>query len=233
MAAFCTNCGTALRSTTGFCASCGAPIVAEPVAAPVQAAPVMAPVQAMPVAAPVQAAPPPVAYYPAMQPAKSPSALKIVLIVIATVIGLGVLGFGALVFIGWRAAKSINVTNNGNGVTAPAPATSPATTGTAPALTAQDLGVPLYPGATLDPSGSSTIANGTTKVVQATYWTTDPVSSVTSFYQSKLGSGLNVMGLGGETIMNYGSGGNTVTMMVDSENGKTKMNVIHTFTPGQ
>ena len=75
--------------------------------------------------------------------------------------------------------------------------------------------------------------SGTSKVVQAAYWTSDPVSSVTAFYQSKLGSGLNVMGLGGETIMNYGSGNNTVTMMVDSESGKTKVNVIHTFTPSQ
>jgi hypothetical protein len=115
-------------------------------------------------------------------------------------------------------------------VTATAPGVGTVTNGTAPALTAQDLGVPLYPGATFDDSASATVVNGTTKAVQATYWTTDPVSSVTAFYQSKLGSGLTVMGLGDETILDYGGGNNTVTIMIDSESGKTKMNVIHTLT---
>jgi hypothetical protein len=41
------------------------------------------------------------------------------------------------------------------------------------------------------------------------------------------------MGLGDETIMNYGGGNNAVTLMVDSENGKTKINVIHSVTKGQ
>jgi tRNA1(Val) A37 N6-methylase TrmN6 len=56
---------------------------------------------------------------------------------------------------------------------------------------------------------------------------------VTAFYQGKLGNALSVMSLGDETILNYGSGNNTVTMMVDSENGKTKINAIHTVTQGQ
>jgi hypothetical protein len=177
--------------------------------------------------------------YPAMPPPKSASTLKIILIVIATVVGLGVLGLGALVFIGWRAQKAVTVSTNGSSAPVSAPGSTPATTGAAPAattgtaLTEQDLGVPLYPGAVMDSSESSTVVNGKTKVVQAMYLTTDPVSSVTSFYQTKLGSGLNVMGLEGETIMNYGSGNNTVTMMVDSENGKTKINVIHTVIQGQ
>lgn len=237
MAMFCTNCGASLPATTGFCPSCGTPI----------GAPVQMPQQGS-TAVPVQAPPPPPAYVQA-PPSPSPSAyvqvgaypaaspksgaLRVVLIVVATVVGLGVLGFGALVFIGWRAAKSITTTNNGTGATTTVPGVGTVTTGTAAKVTDQDLGVPLYPGASMDASASSTIAKGTTKVVQATYWTTDPVSSVTSFYQAKLGSGLNVMALGDETIMSYGGGNNTVTLMVDSESGKTKMNVIHTVTQGQ
>jgi hypothetical protein len=168
-------------------------------------------------------------------PKSSSSALKIILIVIAVVVGLGVLGFGALLFIGWRVSKSatVNGNANGNGVSVSVPGGGSITAGTPSTLTEQDLGVPLYPGASLDTAGSATIVRGTTKVVQATYWTTDPVSSVTSFYQGKLGSGLNVMGLGSETIMNYGSGNNTVAIMVDADSGKTKINVIHSFTPGQ
>ena len=224
MAMFCTHCGTALPSAAGFCPSCGA-VIGTPVAA--QPAPAPNPIQVPPL--------PPAAYgqvgaYPVLPPKKSGGALKVVLIVIAVVVGLGVLGFGALVLIGLHAAKTVNATNGGTGVTATVPGVGTVTTGTAPALTAQDLGVPLYPGATFDASASATVVNGTTKAVQATYWTTDPVSAVTAFYQSKLGSGLTVMGLGDETILDYGGGNNTVTIMMDSESGKTKMNVIHSIT---
>jgi hypothetical protein len=176
---------------------------------------------------------PPVAAYPVAVQPKGPSVLKVVFIVIAVIVGIGILGIGALAFIGYRAEKAIQVTNNGKSVSTTVPGIGTVTTGAASTLTEQDLGIPLYPGATMDPSASSTVVNGKTKVVQATYWTTDPVSSVTSFYQGKLGSGLNVMGLGDETIMSYGSGNNTVTMMLDSESGKTKMNVIHTSTATQ
>jgi hypothetical protein len=106
-------------------------------------------------------------------------------------------------------------------------------TGTSATVTAQDIGVPLYPGATQDTDSSQTTASNTTRVAQATFWTGDPVSSVTAFYQGKLGDSLTVMGLGDETIMNYGGGNNAVTLMVDSENGKTKINVIHSVTKGQ
>jgi len=189
-----------------------------------------------------QVAPPPVGYYAVAPPAKSSGgALKVILIIVAVVVGLGILGVGALAFIGYRAAKTITtaagngitVNNGNNGSTVTVPGLGTVTTGTSAGVSAQDLGVPLYPGATQDSTASSTVTNGTTHVVQATFWTTDPVSSVTAFYQSKLGNSLNVMGLGDETIMNYGSGSNTVTMMVDSENGKTKINAIHTVTQSQ
>jgi hypothetical protein len=228
MAGFCTKCGAPLASTSGYCTSCGAPIVAA--AAPAQPVPPV--IQ--------QVAPLPVGYTVA-PPAKSGGALKIVLIVVAVVVGLGILGVGTLAFIGWRAAKAITtaagqgitVSNGNNGSTVTVPGVGSVTTGTSAGVTAQDLGVPLYPGATQDPSSSSTLAKGTTRVVQAMFWTNDPVSSVTAFYQGKLGNALSVMSLGDETIMNYGSGNNTVTMMVDSENGKTKINAIHTVTQGQ
>jgi hypothetical protein len=144
---------------------------------------------------------------------------------------------GTLAYIGWRVSKAatagITINSSGNGATVTVPGVGTVATGTSATVTAQDIGVPLYPGATQDTDSSQTTASNTTRVVQATFWTGDPVSSVTAFYQGKLGDSLTVMGLGDETIMNYGGGNNAVTMMVNSENGKTKINVIHSVTKGQ
>jgi hypothetical protein len=212
--AVCTKCGAPLTSATGSCNSCGTPIATG---AP-------------------QAAPPPPGY-PVAPTRSSGGALKIVLIVVAVVVGIGILGVGTLAYIGWRVSKAatagITINSSGNGATVTVPGVGTVATGTSATVTAQDIGVPLYPGATQDTDSSQTTASNTTRVVQATFWTGDPVSSVTAFYQGKLGDSLTVMGLGDETIMNYGGGNNAVTMMVNSENGKTKINVIHSVTKGQ
>jgi len=219
MAGFCAKCGAPLTSATGCCASCGAPIAA--------------------VAAPAQQTAPPPASYPVAPAKSSGGAVKIILIVVAVIVGLGILGLGSLAYIGWRVSKAVTanggvkVTSSGTGSTVTVPGVGTVTSGTSATVTAQDIGVPLYPGATQDTGSSSTTANGTTRVVQAMFWTSDPVSSVTAFYQGKLGSSLTSMSLGSETIMNYGGGNNAVTIMVDTENGKTKINVIHTVTQGQ
>src|ERR1700685_1750234 len=102
MAGFCTKCGAPLASSTGFCTSCGAPVGAgmvTPPAAPPAAAP-------MPQAVPPNAYAQPVAAYPPAQ-ASSGGALKIILIVIAVVVGLGVLGAGGFAFFAWRVAHAI------------------------------------------------------------------------------------------------------------------------------
>jgi hypothetical protein len=154
--------------------------------------------------------------------------MKIVLTLVAVVVG----GFLLLMAIGFYVQRNQSATAP-PGQAAPATTTgggnapgAPTTTA-APGAPGPNIGVAVYPGATLDPSASQTVVNGTTTVVQATYWTNDPVSSVTAFYQANAGA---VMSLGSETILNFGGGKDAVTMMVDSENGRTKMTVIHTMT---
>jgi cytoskeletal protein RodZ len=225
MDSFCTKCGAPLPAGAEFCPSCGTPLVAQ--AATSQSPP--PPAYSAPVA--------PGAIYPSTAPLpvkkKKSLAMKIVLSLVAVVVG----GFLLLVLIGYFVQRKQNA-----GSATPGGQAAPATTGTAPTTPSApttatvpsvpnaptpNIGVTLYPGATLDPSASQTVVNGTTTVVQATYWTSDPVTSVTSFYQA---SAVDVMALGTETILNFGSGNNRVTMMVDADSGKTKMNVIHTIT---
>src|ERR1039458_156019 len=96
MAGICAKCGAALASTSGSCTSCGAPVAA----------------------APTQPIPPSVeraAVYGAAQPAKrSGGALRVTLIIVAIVFGIGILTAGALGFRAWRASKSIGANNKSN-----------------------------------------------------------------------------------------------------------------------
>jgi len=216
MADICLKCGAEMHPGADVCSVCGTPVglvgAVASVSEPVHAGHVP---------------PPPVAK-------KSHLVLKIVL----SVVGVVVLGFVGLIILGnhiiqtqkQAAAQAAPAASS----SAPAPASGSASAATgAVTLTAKDLGLPLYPGATVDPGSTMITSSATTHVVNATFWTADPVSSVTQYYQNQLGSKVDVMGLGTETILSVGGGRNTVAMMIDSENGKTKMVVIHTTTTGK
>ena len=95
MASFCPKCGSAVPAGAGYCASCGTSIAStsapgEPVPAagyaPVNTQPGVAAGQYMPVAAPAPNTGP--------VPAKSGGGLKVVLIIVAIVAGIGAIAVG-------------------------------------------------------------------------------------------------------------------------------------------
>src|SRR5271167_4783822 len=104
--AFCNSCGATLTPGTRFCNKCGAPQLAS---APAIAAPGVTP--AAPAPGPI---PPPVA-------TGGSSALKIILIVIAAFVVIGVLVVGAFSFFVYRVAKSAHVSQQGDHVKAETP----------------------------------------------------------------------------------------------------------------
>ena len=108
-----------------------------------------------------------------------------------------------------------------------APAPKPAPVG----VTDVGLGVPDYPGATEEDT-PQTVDTASARFVQGTFYTADPDFAVVAFYRGKLGKEVSVMALGEQTILNAGSGNNTVTMMMVPEIGKTKVTVIHTLRKG-
>ena len=123
MASFCSKCGAELSPDAQSCAACGTPVaVAVPVAVPV---------------AVVQ---------PVAVPAKSgTSALKIILIVIAVFVGLGLIAAGAFGYFVWRVAHAVHVAESGGKVTIPSIGGISAST--SETFTASDLGTDIYPGA--------------------------------------------------------------------------------------
>lgn len=227
MAAFCTKCGAPLSSSTGFCSSCGTSIApataAIPPVGPVQAAP--------PVAAYGQQAVPPVAGYPmAPPPQSSNSALKIVLIVVAVVVGLGILGAGAMGFMAWHVAKTMKVDSSGQGVTMTVPGGGTISAGDSVASDV-DLGVPAYPGA-LREKGGVNMDTASASMVMAHFATNDSISQVTDFYKGKMGETTVAVTSGDGTVLNSGSDADKVMVTIGPGNGddagKTTIVIMHT-----
>jgi hypothetical protein len=228
MATFCTKCGASLTSDTGFCPSCGAPIGTQAMTSQPESAS----------ATPMQAPPPPPTYsqpaaaYPAVPPKSSGGGvLKVVLIVIAIVVGLGVLGVGILGYGVWKVAHSAHVNANGNGVTLSVPGGPTISAGDTTA-SESDLGVPTYPGAVQEKGGLN-MNSGAASMVMAHFSTSDSMSQVVDFYKGKMGDGAVAVSTGNGTVINSG-GPDTDRIMVTvgpgsgDDAGKTTIVIMHT-----
>jgi hypothetical protein len=244
MAGFCTKCGTTMPSTTGFCPACGAPAgagaaapqaVVVPAAAPV--APGYAPVSTPVAYPPTAAGYPPAAGYPAPGQQKSGGALKIILIIIAVVIGLGLLAVGGFAFWGYRVAhqiaSSVQTDNKGNSTVSMLGGSIQA--GKDIGITASQLGVDLYPGATRAEGGMNmTLPTGS--MVSAVYVTDDPVSTVVAFYKGKLGANESDIDTDNGSVLSSGQQGSnnksgtviTIAPGTGNNNGKTQISIVHT-----
>jgi hypothetical protein len=197
----------------------------------------------IPTAAAVPPVAPPPAYaqpggYPPAQAKSSGGALKIILIVVAVVVGLGVLAAGAFGFFAWRVAHSIHTDSNGN-------ATISALGGNFSAgkdvnVSAADLGVPIYPGATRGEGGMH-MSLPTGSMDTAVFVTSDPVSAVVAFYKGKLGANETDINTDNGSMLSSGKegadgkSGTIITVGPGSgeNNGKTQVSITHTVSTGQ
>jgi flagellar basal body-associated protein FliL len=170
---------------------------------------------------PPQQYPPPYppGYYP--PPKKGPSALKIVLIIVGILVGLGIIGVGIAGYGVYRLAKSGNLTSSNQPVTA------------------SELGVALYPGAEQQANVHATVLGKS--VLTATFLTSDAKDQVVTFYQNALGTQAQVQTILNETqlTLNTGASG-LVTVKISSgmgvESGKTRIVITHATdaaTPSQ
>lgn len=156
--AFCNSCGTALNPGTQFCAKCGAAVAG---AAPVSAPPVVAPAPA----------------------GGSSSGLKIVLIVIAVIVGIGVLCIALIGFVGYRFAHNTHVKQEGDKVKVETPFGT--FSANDPEQAVRDLGVDVYPGAEVQKSGAASVTVAGIRTVTASFESSDSVDKVCAFYKSK------------------------------------------------
>jgi hypothetical protein len=163
--AFCNSCGASLDAGTKFCNKCGA----------AQSAATTTP-------APAAVAPP---SDPLAPPAKKSNTLKIVLIIIAVVVGLGIIGVTAVGYMAYRFAKSSHLEEKNGKVKIQSPFGNMETT-TDPDEAAKNIGVDLYPGAQMSRNGSATVTIGGMHTTSAVMETSDEPAKVAEFYREKL-----------------------------------------------
>jgi len=159
---------------------------------------------------PPSGSPYPPAVYP--PPPKGPSALKIVLIIVAIFVGLGIIGVAVVGYGVYKFARSAHMT-----------------TGTQP-VSESDLGVPIYPGAEQKAHVRMTIAGK--DMLTATFLTTDSKDQVSAFYQDKLGSDARAnVNANGETFVLDKGTGELLTVAISSsiglQGGKTQIVIVH------
>ena len=207
MAAFCTRCGAGLAPGVQFCTACGASV---------NAAPVQQSVYGQPVAVPVQ-------------PAPASSAVKVILIVVAVIVGLGLLSGMAFMFGIWRLSRAVHVSRGGDVVVSTPNGTL--STGGAADVSAADLGVPVYPGATRRDGGMQ-INAASGSMMTVVFSTTDPVDKVVDFYKGKLGDNTSVIPSPTGAVISAGEQnkqGVVITVGSDNENrGTTTIAIMRT-----
>lgn len=226
MAGSCTKCGASVPSTTGFCPACGTPI-GSPAAAPPAEFSVASSQPGSPYGQPGAYGVPPTK--------SSGGALKIILIVIAVVVGLGVIGAGVVGYGIYRVAHSVQTDSKGN--TTISALGGAFTAGKDLNVSAADLGVPLYPGASAGEGGMHmTLPTGS--VVSAVYVTNDPVSAVVAFYKGKLGANESDIDTANGSVLTSGNQGTngksgteiTVGPATGNNSGKTQIVIVHTVS---
>ena len=206
MASFCGKCGTELSSDKQFCTVCGAPSAAVGAVAGSQ----------QPIAPPASS---------------GSSALKIILIVVAIFVGLGILGVGVVGYGIYHVAHNLRVSGNGDKMSVSTPGGT-VNINTNQSYSASDLGTDIYPGAQ-PVKGGMKMNLPTGSMVSGIFMTTDSKDQVVAFYKGKLGSDVSVMDTSDAAILTLKKGEQesvmvTVTSKASQDDGKTKISIIHT-----
>ena len=202
--AFCNSCGATLDGGARFCTKCGA---TQPGAAAATATPVFTPASRMPAA-----------------PQKSGGALKIILIVLAVIVVLGILAVGGVSFFAYRIAQRSRVHNENGNVRVETPFGS-VNTSTDPDDAARNLGVDLYPGAEVIKGTTSNMTMGTMHTATADFETSDPVSTVGDFYKSKLPNANVVSSTGEHYSIISTDKKNMLSINIEPKDGKTRIHI--------
>ena len=202
--AFCNSCGATLNPGTKFCNKCGAAVAAG------ASAPGIAPTA------------PPVA--PA--PTGGSSALKVILIVVAIIVGFGILGVATVGIIGYHIAKKSHVSQNGDHVKVETPFGS-VETSKDPDQAAKDLGVDLYPGAEVQRDGASSAAFGGIRTVTAMFETHDSADQVCSFYKSRFPGAMVTSSDQNRCTIVANNQKNMVTINVQASRNTTRLQITN------
>jgi len=159
------------------------------------------------------------------------SALKIVLIIVAILVGLGLLGAGVVGYGIYRISKAVHGNSSTGEVTLNTPGGTISTNPTQ-TFTADELGTDVYPGAQPG-KGSMRMNLGGSSVVAANYVTSDSKDKVIAFYKDKLGSEAQTMETAEGAIFTVSKNKDdsimlNITQKPNQADGKTQIHITHT-----
>jgi len=163
---------------------------------------------------------------PAPVPTGGSSALKVILIVVAVIVGIGILGVATVGIIGYRIAKSSHVTQNGDHVKVDTPFGT-VETSKDPEQAAKDLGVDVYPGAEVQRNGASSVSMGNMHTVTALFETNDAPDKVCSFYKSRFPGAMVTTSERNHCTIVSNNQKNMVTINVESRGENTKLQITN------
>jgi len=198
--AFCNSCGATLDAGTKFCSKCGAAVPAA--SAPAASAPATT-------GAPTQGG--------------GGSAVKIILIVVAVVVGLGMITAGIGAYFVHRAyvkVKQSHIEEKDGKVKIESPFGN-LETSTDPGEAAKNVGVDLYPGAEVSKDGTATMTIGGMHTATAVLETSDSPDKVAAFYKSKLPHSAYSSNQGDHYSMMSGDKDDMTTLNIESRGDKT------------
>ncbi len=196
--AFCNSCGATLEAGAKFCPKCGTTV-------PMPAA--------IPATVPAtQAAP----------PQGSSGALKVILIVVAVIIALGILGIGTLVLVVRRVAQNSHIRNKNGNVRVETPFGTVQSTNN-PDEASRNLGIDPYPGARVLKGNTATI--GGMHTVEAEFETDDSAEKVMAFYSSKLPNANTTTKDQNQYTIVSTDNNNVITIKIEAEDTKTRIKI--------
>jgi Tfp pilus assembly protein PilV len=204
--AFCNSCGATLDPATKFCNKCGSPNVAQ-VSAP----------STIPAAA---------SSVPQVGSGQSSGALKIILLVAAVIVAVGILGVATLGIITWRFAKSSHVRQEGDHVKVETPFGTVESTKD-PEAAVRNLGVELYPGAQVLKSGAASATFGGVHTASANFETGDSVDKVASFYKAKFPNAMVTTSDANHCTIVSNQSKNLITINIEATGDRTQIQIAN------
>jgi hypothetical protein len=163
-------------------------------------------------------------------PRQGSSAVKIILIIVAVVVCLGIAVVGVVGYGFYRISKAVHKDLTTGKVTIDTP-NGPISATTDNKMTEADLGIAIYPGAE-QAAGGAKLNLGGGPMVSANFLTSDPKDKVIAFYKDQLGSSAQVMESGNSAFLiltkpNKESVNITVSQRAGQFDGKTRITILH------
>jgi hypothetical protein len=161
-------------------------------------------------------------------PKSGSSAVKIILIILGIFVGLGIVVGGIVAYGVYRVAHSIHRDANGN-ITVNTPSGT-INANSSNTLTAADLGIAIYPGATRGKAGLKMNIAGKS-MVTANFLTPDSPDKVMAFYTAKAGPNAQTVTTSAGGTISIQNGSNsisiTVTQSANDNNNETQFTIVN------